>query len=426
MIMMGLKFMGDVPFRDVYIHGLIRDHDGQKMSKSKGNVLDPLDIIDGVDLDTLVTKRTTGMMQDHLRTKIEKATRKEFPDGIGRFGADALRFTYAALATTGRDIRFDLGRIEGYRNFCNKLWNAARFVLMQTENKAVQAASSPGPIDRWILSRMNRMVAEVENQMADYRLDLAAQALYEFTWNEYCDWYLELSKTVLNDENSTEAARRGTRKTLVTVLETLLRLAHPVIPFITEEIWQQVGPLAGVKGKTIMQQPWPVAEESLLDTYTEDEMRWVMQFILGIRKIKGEMNISPGKQVPVLLSQCTPIDEQRAIDHRAYLDFLARTESINVLYESDDEPESAITLVGDMRVLIPMAGLIDKDAELKRLEKEIGRFDGEIERLEKKLSNKGFVDKAPGAVVQKEREKLVDAEKALANLQAQIMKIRQL
>ncbi|MDX1345429.1 MAG: class I tRNA ligase family protein, partial [Sedimenticolaceae bacterium] len=237
---------------------------------------------------------------------------------------------------------------------------------------------------------------------------------------------LELSKTVLNDENSTEAARRGTRQTLVRVLETLLRLAHPVIPFITEEIWQQVAPLAGVKGETIMQQPWPVAEESLLDTYTEDEMQWVMQFILGIRKIKGEMNISPGKQVPVLLANCTPIDEQRAIDHRAYLDFLGRTESISVLSGADEEPESAITLVGDMRVLIPMAGLIDKEAEIKRLEKEIGRFDGEIQRLEKKLSNSGFIDKAPEAVVQKERDKLVDAEKALANLQAQITKIRAL
>jgi len=231
---------------------------------------------------------------------------------------------------------------------------------------------------------------------------------------------------VLNDENTSEAARRGTRKTLVTVLETLLRLAHPVIPFITEEIWQQVTPLAGTRGETIMLQPWPVSEESLRDTYSEDEMQWVMQFILGIRKIKGEMNISPGKQVPVLLSHCTPIDEQRAIDHRPYLDFLARTESISVLSDSDEEPDSAITLVGDMRVLIPMAGLIDKEAEIQRLEKEIGRLDGEIQRLEKKLSNRGFVDKAPEAVVQKERDKLVEAEKALANLQAQIHKIRAL
>jgi valyl-tRNA synthetase len=430
MIMMGLKFMDEVPFHEVYVHGLVRDAEGQKMSKSKGNVLDPIDVIDGIDLESLVAKRTRGMMQPQLAARIEKITRKNFPDGIPAYGTDALRFTFAALAATGRDIKLDAGRIEGYRNFCNKLWNAARYVLMNTEGQ--DCGTSPGSeiklslADRWIRSRLQHTISNVTDAIEGYRFDHAAQAIYEFTWNEYCDWYLELSKTVLNDENSSEAARRGTRKTLVTVLETLLRLAHPVIPFITEEIWQQVAPLAGVKGKTIMQQSWPVADESLLDTYTEDEMQWVMQFILGIRKIKGEMNISPGKQVPVLLAQCTPIDEQRAIDHRAYLDFLARTESISILSESDEEPESAITLVGDMRVLIPMAGLIDKEAEIKRLEKEIGRFDSEIQRLEKKLSNSGFIDKAPEAVVQKERDKLVDAEKALANLQAQITKIRAL
>jgi valyl-tRNA synthetase len=430
MIMMGLKFMDDVPFHEVYVHGLVRDAEGQKMSKSKGNVLDPIDVIDGIDLESLVAKRTRGMMQPQLAERIEKLTRKNFPDGIPAYGTDALRFTFAALAATGRDIKLDAGRIEGYRNFCNKLWNAARYVLMNTEGE--DCGTSPESeirlslADRWIRSRLQQTISNVTDAIEGYRFDHAAQAIYEFTWNEYCDWYLELSKTVLNDENTSEAARRGTRKTLVTVLETLLRLAHPVIPFITEEIWQQVAPLAGVKGETIMLQPWPLSEESLLDTYSEDEMQWVMQFILGIRKIKGEMNISPGKQVPVLLSHCTPIDEQRAIDHRAYLDFLARTESIDVLSGSDTEPESAITLVGDMRVLIPMAGLIDKEAEIRRLEKEIGRFDGEIQRLEKKLSNKGFVDKAPEAVVQKEREKLVDAEKALANLQAQIIKIRAL
>ncbi|MGD9392432.1 MAG: class I tRNA ligase family protein, partial [Chromatiales bacterium] len=305
-----------------------------------------------------------------------------------------------------------------------------RYVLMNTEGE--DCGTSPESeirlslADRWIRSRLQHTIDNVTEAIEGYRFDHAAQAIYEFTWNEYCDWYLELSKTVLNDENTSEAARRGTRKTLVTVLETLLRLAHPVIPFITEEIWQQVTPLAGTRGETIMLQPWPVSEESLRDTYSEDEMQWVMQFILGIRKIKGEMNISPGKQVPVLLSHCTPIDEQRAIDHRPYLDFLARTESISVLSDSDEEPDSAITLVGDMRVLIPMAGLIDKEAEIQRLEKEIGRLDGEIQRLEKKLSNRGFVDKAPEAVVQKERDKLVEAEKALANLQAQIHKIRAL
>jgi valyl-tRNA synthetase len=427
---MGLKFMDDVPFHEVYVHGLVRDAEGQKMSKSKGNVLDPIDVIDGIDLESLVAKRTRGMMQPQLAERIEKLTHKNFPEGIPAYGTDALRFTFAALAATGRDIKLDAGRIEGYRNFCNKLWNAARYVLMNTEGE--DCGTSPESeirlslADRWIRSRLQHTIDNVTEAIEGYRFDHAAQAIYEFTWNEYCDWYLELSKTVLNDENTSEAARRGTRKTLVTVLETLLRLAHPVIPFITEEIWQQVTPLAGTRGETIMLQPWPVSEESLRDTYSEDEMQWVMQFILGIRKIKGEMNISPGKQVPVLLSHCTPIDEQRAIDHRPYLDFLARTESISVLSDSDEEPDSAITLVGDMRVLIPMAGLIDKEAEIQRLEKEIGRLDGEIQRLEKKLSNRGFVDKAPEAVVQKERDKLVEAEKALANLQAQIHKIRAL
>ena len=430
MIMMGLKFMDEVPFREVYVHGLVRDAEGQKMSKSKGNVLDPIDVIDGIDLESLVAKRTRGMMQPQLAERIEKMTHRNFPEGIPAYGTDALRFTFAALAATGRDIKLDAGRIEGYRNFCNKLWNAARYVLMNTEGK--DCGTSPGSettfslADRWIISRLQQTIENVSEAIEGYRFDHAAQAIYEFTWNEYCDWYLELSKTVLNDETRTEAARRGTRRTLVTVLETLLRIAHPVIPFITEEIWQQVSPLAGVSGKTIMLQPYPEVDRELQDTYAEDEMKWVMQFILGIRKIKGEMNISPGKQVPVLLSNCSPIDEQRAIDHRAYLDFLARTESISILTDSDREPESAITLVGDMRVLIPMAGLIDKEAEQQRLAKEIGKYENEIERLSKKLSNAGFVDKAPAAVVQKEREKLVDAEKALANLQAQMQKIRQL
>jgi valyl-tRNA synthetase len=388
------------------------------------------------------------MMQPQLAERIERLTRKNFPDGIPPYGTDALRFTFAALAATGRDIKLDAGRIEGYRNFCNKLWNAARYVLSNTEGQDCGAAQgsanvaegrTPGATrqgtageielslaDKWIQSRLQQTVRSVTDAIEAYRFDHAAQAIYEFTWNQYCDWYIELSKTVLNDDHASEAAKRGTRKTLVTVLESLLRLAHPLIPFITEEIWQSVAPLAAVSGNTVMTQPYPLFDEALVNTYVEDEMQWVMDFILGIRKIKGEMNISPGKHVPVLLSHCSPIDEQRALDHRAYLDFLARTESITVLAESEEEPEAATALVGDMRVLIPMAGLIDKEAELKRLTKEVARFEGEIERLEKKLSNPGFVNKAPEAVVQKEREKLVEAEKALANLQGQLEKIRKL
>ncbi|MEJ2452752.1 MAG: valine--tRNA ligase [Candidatus Thiodiazotropha sp.] len=438
MIMMGLKFMGDVPFRDVYIHGLIRDSHGDKMSKSKGNVLDPIDLIDGIGLEALVQKRTSGMMQPQLAKKIEQQTRKEFPDGIPSFGTDSLRFTFAALAATGRDIKFDLGRIEGYRNFCNKLWNASRYVMMNVEGQDCGVGapktghSEPAAklerslADRWILSRLQKTKQAVADAIEGYRFDHAAQAIYEFTWNEYCDWYLELSKPVLNDDNASEAAKRGTRRTLVRVLENLLRLAHPIMPFITEEIWQRVAPIAGVEGVTIMHRPFPTYRTSLVDEAAETEMAWVMQFILGIRKIKGEMNIAPAKPVPVLLANANEKDKQLAQQHRHFLDFLARTESIEVLAPDDHGPESATALVGEMKVLIPLAGLIDKAAEIKRLEKEIARLHGDVDKIGKKLGNPNFVDKAPEAVVQKERDKLADARKALESLQAQLEKIRQL
>ena len=289
--MMGIKFMGDVPFREVYIHGLIRDNDGQKMSKSKGNVLDPLDLIDGVDLDSLVEKRIRGMMQPHLIPKIEKATRQHFPDGIDEHGADALRFTFAALATTGRDIRFDLGRIEGYRNFCNKIWNASRYVLMNTETLD-DGECEFSPADRWIRSRLNRTISSVTENFRSYRLDLAAQAMYDFTWHEFCDWYLELSKPVLQSDESSDAEKRGTRKTLIDILEALLRVMHPLMPFITEEIWQQVAPRAGIDGDTNMLRPYPSVADYESDADAERELQWVMQFILGIRQIRGEMDIS--------------------------------------------------------------------------------------------------------------------------------------
>ena len=438
MIMMGLKFMDEVPFRDVYIHGLVRDSHGDKMSKSKGNVLDPIDLIDGIDLEALVEKRTKGMMQPQLAKKIEKQTRKEFPDGIPSFGTDSLRFTFAALAATGRDIKFDLGRIEGYRNFCNKLWNASRYVMMNVEGQdcgvgaPTTGHSEPAAelerslADRWILSRLQKAKQAVAEAIEGYRFDHAAQAIYEFTWNEYCDWYLELSKPVLNDDNASQAAKRGTRRTLVRVLENLLRLAHPIMPFITEEIWQRVAPIAGVEGETIMNRPFPSYRESLVDEAAETEMAWVMQFILGIRKIKGEMNIAPGKPVPVLLANASERDAALAQSHRPFLDFLARTESIRVLAADDQGPESATALVGEMKVLIPLAGLIDKDAEIKRLEKEISRLQGDVDKISKKLGNPNFTDKAPEAVVQKERDKLAEAEKALASLNSQLEKIRSL
>ncbi|MBN2886954.1 MAG: valine--tRNA ligase, partial [Chromatiaceae bacterium] len=430
MIMMGLKFMGDVPFREVYIHGLVRDAHGDKMSKSKGNVLDPIDLIDGIELEALVEKRTKGMMQPHLAERIAKATRADFPEGIPSFGTDALRFTFAALASTGRDIKFDLGRIEGYRNFCNKLWNASRYVLMNTEGQdcglgpdSEQAPVELSAADRWIRTRLDQCIDTVSDSIEHYRFDLAAQALYEFTWNAFCDWYLELSKPVLTSAMASEAAKRGARRTLVQTLETLLRLAHPIMPFITEEIWQKVAPLAGCVGETIMRAPYPRAEASLRDEAACAEIDWVQACILGIRRIKGEMNIAPGKPLPVLVANASPQDRAWLESARPYLDFLARTESISVLEDESEAPESAMALVGAMKLLIPMAGLIDKEAELKRLDKEIERLGNDIARTEAKLANPSFVDKAPPAVVQKERDKIADLGAALENLQTQRARI---
>jgi len=429
MIMMGLKFMdGEPPFKDIYIHGLVRDSHGDKMSKSKGNVLDPIDLIDGIDLESLVSKRTSGMMQPQLARKIEKQTRQEFPDGIPGFGTDAMRFTFAAMASTGRDIKFDMSRIEGYRNFCNKLWNAARYVLMNTED---QDCGPTGDIelsaaDLWIQTRLHYTIQSMTEAVDGYRFDHMAQAIYDFTWNEYCDWYLELSKTVLNNDDASDAAKRGTRRTLIQVLESILRLAHPIMPYITEEIWQRVAPLAGIEGETIMLQPYPVFDEKQIDDHAVVEMEWAMEFILGIRRIKAEMNIAPGKPVPVLLANTTKTDRSRLEHARPYLNFLAKTDSVEIIGDGDDEPESAIALVGEMKVLIPLAGLIDKEAELTRLQKEIDKFNGEVKRLNGKLSNANFVDRAPEAVVQKERDKLTEAESALSNLQEQAEKIKDL
>ncbi len=425
MIMMGLKFMDDVPFRDVYIHGLVRDAHGQKMSKSKGNVLDPIDLIDGISLEDLVAKRTSGMMQPHLAEKIAKQTRKDFPDGIPSFGTDALRFTFAAMASTGRDINFDLNRIEGYRNFCNKLWNAARYVLMNTEGQDCGAAGGEVELsgaDRWILSRLRQATGQVNEAIDAYRLDHAAQAIYSFVWDEYCDWYLELSKPVLTGADSSDAARRGTRRTLVQVLEALLRLAHPIIPFITEEIWQRVAPLAGRAGDTIMLAPYPQPDDYPADDQASAEMDWVKQFVLGVRKIRSGMNIEPRKPLPVLLQNGSAEDAERLQRNRHYIESLARVESITWL-EGEEAPESATALVGDMKVLIPMAGLIDKDAELARLQKELDRKQADLERTEKKLANDSFVARAPAAVVEKERAKADSLRATLAGLREQLDRI---
>jgi len=426
MIMMGLKFRGEVPFREVYIHGLVRDSDGNKMSKSKGNVLDPIDIVDGIDLESLVAKRTSGLMRPQLAPGIERQTRQHFPEGIAAHGTDALRFTFASLATTGRDVVFDMGRVDGYRNFCNKLWNAARYVLMNTQGEDCGAgggAITLGAAERWIVSRLQRTERAVADNIQAYRMDLAAQALYEFLWDEYCDWYLELSKPVLQGE-ADDAARRGTRRTLVRVLEAVLRLAHPFMPFITEEIWQRVSPLAGREGDTIMRQPFPQADAAREDPAAEAEIAWLQRFILGVRRIRGEMNISPTRPLPLLLHNAGAADRERITRHRGALDFLARLESLRILEPGESAPESALALVDELELRVPMAGLIDKEAELARLARERSRVAQDLERTEGKLANERFVERAPAAVVQKERDKLEELRDTLARLDDQTRRIQ--
>ncbi len=428
MIMMGMKFMdGQVPFHEVYIHGLVRDADGNKMSKSKGNVLDPLDLIDGIDLESLVQKRTTGLMQPELAPSIEKSTRQHFPDGISAFGTDALRFTFCSLATTGRDIRFDLGRIEGYRNFCNKLWNAARFVLMNTEGKgslSLEPELELGITDRWILSLQQCLISQVRESINDYRFDQAAQAIYEFTWNEYCDWYLELCKPRLLSGD--EKSARVVRHTLIQVLESLLRLAHPLIPFITEEIWQRVAPLADRAAPTIMRQPYPQADEQLIDAAAEAETEWLKGFILGIRQVRGEMDIPPARRVPVLLNQGTTLDRERVKAHGESLLSLARLESITWLAEGVEAPESATVLLGELKILIPLADLIDKAAETQRLTRDIEKHSIELKRSEGKLANPNFVERAPVAVVEQERGRVAKLTTTIAELQQQLAQLARL
>ena len=427
MIMMGLKFTGKVPFKEVYIHGLVRDQEGQKMSKSKGNVLDPLDLIDGIDLEALVSKRTTGLMQPEMAEKIEKSTRKQFPDGLPAFGTDALRFTFASQATLGRDIRFDLGRVEGYRNFCNKLWNAARFVLMNTEGQDCGQHGEPYELraaDEWLIDRLQQVEIEAAQHIESYRFDQLAKVLYSFVWDEYCSWYLEMAKVMLASKTASEQQLRGTRRTLVRVLETLLRLLHPVTPYITERIWQDVKLLAAAQGDTIMLQPYPVSNDSCRYADSNLEIEWVKSVISAVRNIRGEMNIEPSKKFPVLLSGLTPELSSYVEANRSLLLRLANMESIDSISKGSDAPDSATALVGDVQVLIPLGSLIDKQAELVRLNKESERLMGDIKRVEGKLSNAGFLDKAPQAVVDKEHEKLKDAKSQLEVLMQQTNKIQ--
>ncbi|WP_369927113.1 valine--tRNA ligase [Xanthomonas sp. NCPPB 2632] len=405
MIMLTDHFTGEVPFKDVYVTGLIRDKDGQKMSKSKGNVLDPLDIIDGISLDDLLAKRTRGLMQPKMAEKIEKSTRKEFGEGIPAFGADALRFTFASLATHGRDIKFDLERAGGYKAFVNKLWNASRFVLMNLgEDTRIAPVPPATEAERWILTRLRDTLATVKEQLAAYRFDLAAQALYEFTWNEFCDWFLELSKPALAGTDT--AAIASTRYTLVHVLETLLRALHPMIPFVTEEIWQHVRPLLGIEGTTIMLQPYPEAADIEGDDAATAEIEWVKGVLTGVRRIRAEMNIAPGKVIPLLLADGDAADRARASKFAAQIAFLGRVET--PVWVEGEEPAAAAAVVGGMRALIPLEGLIDVGAEKARLAKEIARIEGEVRKCEGKLGNASFVANAPAEVVAQERQRIAD------------------
>jgi len=428
MLMMGLKFMDDVPFRDVYITGLVRDEHGEKMSKSKGNVIDPLDIIDGIDLEALVAKRTRGLMQPQLAPGIEKATRKAYPEGISAHGTDALRFTFAALASANRDIRFDLQRVAGYRNFCNKLWNAARFVTLM-----VPDAHSAGGVevelslaDRWIRARFGRRLAEVQSALANYRFDFAAAALYEFTWDEFCSWYLELTKPVLQAEETSAAAKRGTRQTLARMLEALQRALHPLMPFITEEIWQKTAALAGRGGATIMLEPYPDAADYPPDPAAETEVAWLQGFILAVRQIRGEMDINPAKRIPVLVKEPSAGDRANIERHRTYLERLAGIDRISVLEHGGAAPQAATAMVGELTILVPMANLIDAAAESERLGKRLAKTRQDLEKTRAQLGNENFISHAPAAVVGALRERAAELERTASGLEAQLKRVRAL
>ncbi len=417
MIMMGIKFMGQVPFKEVYMHGLIRDAHGQKMSKSKGNVLDPLDVMDSIELEALVAKRTTGLMQPQMAPSIEKHTREDYPKGIPAFGADALRFTFASLASTGRDINFDIKRVEGYRNFCNKLWNASRYIIINIDPKKLtnEPIQTQTLADRWIISKLNLLIQEVTTAIGQYRFDWVAQHIYEFTWNEYCDWYIELSK----------ANPQAKQSTLIQVLETLLRLAHPIIPFITEEIWQKIAPLAGIKAPTIMLQPYPQADLSLVDNTTIEEIEWLKQFILGIRQIRGEMNISPKQSLTVYLQNASTKDQTYIENNQVYLTKLAKIDTIKWLRAEQTLSQSASAFVGELKLLIPLAGLIDIDLEKQRLAKAINKAEKEQQRSQNKLNNPKFINNAPKEIVDKEQTIFEELNKRLVLLRQQYQQLDQ-
>lgn len=427
MVMMGLKFMGEVPFREVYITGLIRDHQGNKMSKTKGNVLDPIDLIDGIELEPLIKKRCANLINTKMSRSVEKNTRKEFPDGIKSFGTDALRFTFCALASTGRDINFDLGRIEGYRNFCNKLWNAARYVFMNTENHPLQAEQLEYSMaDRWIMTRLQHTIKRVNNAYQQYRFDLMTQALYEFTWNEYCDWYLELSKYILNNPNATAAELCGTRNTLLTVLETLLRLMHPTMPFITEEIWQKLAPMLKLEGESIMLQTYPTQAANKMFSAAEQQVEWLKKIITTIRTMRSEMGIAPNKKINILLTKGDKQDQTNLKQCHEYIKLLAKVTSITWHDSNHPLPANATDILNHLEIHIPLAGLIDKSAEIERLNREIIKLKKDLQKSSNKLNNPNYIAKAPAEVVAKERQRLKQSEHALQKLQEHFERIEAL
>jgi valyl-tRNA synthetase len=425
MIMMGLKFVGDVPFRDVYIYALIRDSEGQKMSKSKGNIIDPIDLVDGVDLDTLLKKRTEGLLQPNLQKTIERNTRKEFPQGIPAYGTDAVRLTFASLVTTGRDVRFDLSRAEGYHRFCNKLWNASAYVLSQLDG-IDDGPVEVGTTERWICSRLSATIAAVHDNFAIYRLDLIAQTLYDFAWHEFCDWYLELTKAVLTDAEADPAQKRGAQHTLVDVLGALLKLLHPLIPFVTEELWLEVAARRRYDSATLMLERFPDPADFAADPRAEDEIAWLKGFVGGIRQIRGEANLPRSATLPVIVADATALDRERVLRHASHLKKLAGLERVDFVAAAASVKGAATALLGSMRILVPLAGLIDVGAERDRLDKQLARARDDLGKAQKKLENQSFVANAPADIVAKEQARVGELAQRAQQLEQQLARLSEL
>ena len=441
MIMMTMHFVKNedgtpqVPFKTVYVHGLVRDGNGQKMSKSKGNVLDPIDLIDGIDLETLVEKRTSNMMNPKDAAKIEKQTRKEFPEGIPAYGTDALRFTFTSLASTGRDINFDLKRVEGYRNFCNKIWNASRFVLMNCVDKegnaqAIDQAANMAVWElpeKWIMSRLNSTISNIHQHFSQYRLDMVSHDIYEFIWNEYCDWYVELAKASLNDDSVSSERKAQIRFVLLHVLETALRFSHPIMPYLTEQIWQTVAPLLGRKNTdSIVVADYPQTDTAQISEQVEADMAWLQELIASVRNIRGEMKLGNAVRLPVLLQNISSAEDARLSRIKNQFKALAKVESLEIVKEGNEVPLSSSSMVGQLRVLVPMKGLIDPTAELARLGKSYDKLKGQAEGIARKLGNEGFVSKAPVEVVESEKAKLAELEGQLTAMTAQMEELKAL